>query len=247
MTLKRKRSDCSNASASALSCQKRACCTDPSLESPLPTPPPAFSIFPLTEENLREHTKSLSPQSETMPTPGSSSPKRASSPARLDKRTKLWTFHVNVDSVKDYPEELKLHIKNTLLRKRDTQPSPNAKKIASKRQMAAAQDEDGGVDLLKPYLLFVGEDKDDENGIPGIVSRDKINLASEFLPQVPNSDVLIAQGGQLSRPQPDTAIGYTPFQFARNSGVHLTTKFTKEEDVWLTKCVPPLRARLRRR
>lgn len=136
--------------------------------------------------------------------------------------------------MKDYPEELKLHIKDTLLRKRETQPSPNAKKIASKRQMAAAQDEDGGVDLLKPYLLFVGEDKDDENGIPGIVSRDKINLASEFLPQVPNSDVLIAQGGQLSRPQPDTAIGYTPFQFARNSGLHLATKFTKEEDVWLT-------------
>ncbi|KAH8706090.1 hypothetical protein GQ44DRAFT_777833 [Phaeosphaeriaceae sp. PMI808] len=193
MTLKRKRSDRSNASASALSCQKRACCTNPSLESPLPTPPPAFSIFLLTEENLREHTKSLSPQSETMPKPSSS----------------------------NYPEELKLHIENTLLRKRETQPSPNAKKIASKRQMAAAQDEDGGVDLLKPYLLFVGEDKDDENGIPGIVSRDKINLASEFLPPVPNGDVLIAQGGQLSLPQPDIAIGYTPFQFARNAGVNL--------------------------
>ncbi|KAF2741452.1 hypothetical protein EJ04DRAFT_547798 [Polyplosphaeria fusca] len=100
--------------------------------------------------------------------------------------------------------------------------------------MAAAQNEDGGIDLLKPYLLFDGEDKDDENGICGIVSRDKINLASEFLPLAPNGDILIAQGGQLSRPQPDTAIGYITFQFARKSGVNLVTKFTEQEDVWLT-------------
>jgi hypothetical protein len=174
-----------------------------------------------------------------MPNPGPSSHKRASSPARFDKRTKLWAYNVNVDCVQDHPEELKLHIENILLRKRETQASPNAKKIASKRQMAAAQDEDGGIDLLKPYLLFVGEDKDDENGIRGIVSRDKINLASEFLPSVPNGDVLIAQGAQLSRPQPDIAIGYTPHQFACKAGVRLVTKFTKEEDVWLTKYVPP--------
>lgn len=125
---------------------------------------------------------------------------RAPSPARFDKHIKLWTYNVNVDSVKDYPEELKLHVENTLLRKRETPASPNAKKIASKRQMAAAQDEDGGIDFLKPHLMFIGEDKDDEKGIPGIVSRDRINLASEFLPPVPNGDVLIAQGGQLSRP-----------------------------------------------
>jgi hypothetical protein len=140
MTLKRKRFNCSNADtdadASASSCQKRARCTDPSLECPTPHPPPAFSpphasrIYLLTEENLHEHTKSLSPRSDIMPKPGSSSPKRASSPARFDKRTKLWTYNVNVDSMKDYPEELKLHIDNTLLRKRETQPSPNAKKIA---------------------------------------------------------------------------------------------------------------------
>ncbi|KAF2741453.1 hypothetical protein EJ04DRAFT_518001 [Polyplosphaeria fusca] len=139
MTLKRKRPDRFGAGASASPCQNRARCTDLSLEPPLPTLPPAFSPFPvsriflLTEENLREHTKSLSPRSETMPKSGSSSPKRASSPARLDKRTKLWTYNVNVNSVKDYPEELKLHIENILLRKRETQPSPNAKKIASKR------------------------------------------------------------------------------------------------------------------
>jgi hypothetical protein len=87
--------------------------------------------------------------------------------------------------------------------------------------------EGGANSILEPWLLFGGEQSASKSGIPGIVSHSNLNFATEYLPKAPHTRVP-ADLDVLTRPQPDTAIGYLTPVIAYTKDPPLYTAFSLE-------------------
>jgi hypothetical protein len=93
----------------------------------------------------------------------------------------------------------------TLGEPRDEAPSPHAQAVIDTRRAAAMENESTGRRMMEPHLLFYGEAHAD--GVPGLTLKDQVNLVKDYLPPPPRPTVP-ELWGTLSRPQPDSCIGY---------------------------------------
>lgn len=159
---------------------------------------------------------------------------RPGSPSRKiwDEYTTLIAhgIHIDVPDGWPFPAELNNHIEQVLLAKRanDTPRSPNASKIVGLRRMAALENEDTGIRMIVPLLLFSGERPPETQGIPKITSQLKINLSRDYLPlELGNI------ASRLTRPQPDTAIGYLSRLVAMQSLPALESAFSILDETFL--------------
>ena len=88
--------------------------------------------------------------------------------------------------------------------------------------------------MIERHLLFYGEAHAD--GVPGLTLKDQVNLVKDYLPPPPRPTVS-ELWGTLSRPQPDSCIGYITATEAKTHNSRLIVPFSREEDDIAEWCV----------
>jgi len=122
----------------------------------------------------------------------------------------------------------------TLSKPRDEAPSPLAQEVIDTRRAAAMENESTGRRMMEGHLLFYGEAHPD--GMPCLTLKDQVNLVKDYLAPPPRP-IVPELLGTLSRPQPDSCIGYITATEAKTHNLLLVMLFSREEDDIAVRCV----------